>query len=61
MFKCFLFEGVTSNTDAAQLAETFAESKCTTKVLPICTFEIVKTEKQKKLCDVMKTLIHGNN
>lgn len=24
--------GVTSNTDAAQLAETFAESKCATKV-----------------------------
>lgn len=46
MFKCFPFEGVTSNTDAAQLAETFAESKCTTKVLPICTSEIVKTEKR---------------
>lgn len=26
------FEGVTSNTDAAQLAETFAEAKCQTKV-----------------------------
>jgi hypothetical protein len=24
--------GVTSNTDAAQLAETFAEQKCSTKV-----------------------------
>jgi hypothetical protein len=28
----FSFEGVTSNTDAAQLAETFAEAKCPTKV-----------------------------
>lgn len=28
----FLHEGVTSNTDAAQLAETFAEAKCLTKV-----------------------------
>ena len=27
------YEGVTSNTDAAQLAETFAEAKCATKVL----------------------------
>eukprot|EP00268_Persea_americana_P015715 TRINITY_DN1736_c0_g1_i2.p1 TRINITY_DN1736_c0_g1~~TRINITY_DN1736_c0_g1_i2.p1 ORF type:complete len:387 (-),score=74.99 TRINITY_DN1736_c0_g1_i2:1122-2282(-) len=27
--------GVTSNTDAAQLAETFAESKCTTKVVGV--------------------------
>lgn len=27
-----LNEGVTSNTDAAQLAETFAEAKCATKV-----------------------------
>lgn len=26
------FEGVTSNTDAAQLAETFTEAKCQTKV-----------------------------
>lgn len=26
------YEGVTSNTDAAQLAETFAEAKCATKV-----------------------------
>jgi hypothetical protein len=28
----FNFEGVTSNTDAAQLAETFAKAKCPTKV-----------------------------
>lgn len=28
----FFFKGVTSNSDAAQLAETFAESKCPTKV-----------------------------
>lgn len=27
-----ILEGVTSNTDAAQLAETFAEAKCLTKV-----------------------------
>jgi pyrophosphate--fructose-6-phosphate 1-phosphotransferase len=27
--------GVTSNTDAAQLAETFAESKCSTKVVGV--------------------------
>lgn len=31
-----LFTGVTSNTDAAQLAETFAEAKCQTKVLYPC-------------------------
>jgi hypothetical protein len=31
--QCSFFEGVTSNTDAAQLAETFAEAKCATKVL----------------------------
>jgi len=30
-----LFEGVTSNTDAAQLAETFAELKCPTKVVGV--------------------------
>lgn len=33
-----LFEGVTSNTDAAHLAEFFAEAKCPTKV-PIFFFD----------------------
>jgi diphosphate-dependent phosphofructokinase len=32
VFLCSLIEGVTSNTDAAQLAETFAQLKCPTKV-----------------------------
>uniref|UniRef100_A0ACD5YRV1 Uncharacterized protein n=1 Tax=Avena sativa TaxID=4498 RepID=A0ACD5YRV1_AVESA len=32
---CSFFEGVTSNTDAAQLAETFAEAKCATKVVGV--------------------------
>jgi len=31
--QCFYLLGVTSNTDAAHLAEFFAEAKCSTKVL----------------------------
>jgi hypothetical protein len=30
--KLYFISGVTSNTDAAQLAETFAVAKCPTKV-----------------------------
>lgn len=33
VYKFVNFVGVTSNTDAAQLAETFAEAKCPTKVI----------------------------
>lgn len=33
ILESYYFAGVTSNTDAAQLAETFAEAKCPTKVL----------------------------
>lgn len=36
------FEGVTSNTDAGYLAETFAEAKCPTKVIPIVFILIFK-------------------
>lgn len=35
---CLLEIGVTSNTDAAQLAETFAEAKCATKVACVLSF-----------------------
>ena len=35
-----IFEGVTSNTDAAQLAEIFAAAKCPTKVNNACDFII---------------------
>ena len=33
-----IFEGVTSNTDAAQLAEIFEAAKCPTKVNNACDF-----------------------
>lgn len=34
----YLDTGVTSNTDAAQLAETFASAKCPTKVFTFVFF-----------------------
>ncbi|KAM0935662.1 putative diphosphate--fructose-6-phosphate 1-phosphotransferase [Dioscorea sansibarensis] len=38
--------GVTSNTDAAQLAETFAEEKCSTKVIgvPVTSYGDLKNQ-----------------
>ena len=41
---CFYWVGVTSNTDAAHLAEFFAEAKCSTKVQHFSRFSLSQTD-----------------